>query len=45
MLEVGIKVNDFTLSDAFGKMHKLSDYRGKKVVIYFYPEDEFTRVY
>lgn len=40
MLEVGIKVNDFTLSDAFGKMHKLSDYRGKKVVIYFYPEDD-----
>lgn len=39
MLEVGIKPNDFSLKDAYGKTHKLSDYRGKKVVLYFYPKD------
>ena len=30
---------DFTLPDAYGKMHRLSDYRGKRVVLYFYPKD------
>ncbi len=39
MLEVGTKVKDFTLPDAFGKSHRLSDYSGKKIVIYFYPKD------
>jgi len=40
MLEVGTKVKDFTLKDAFGKAHALSDYKGKTVVIYFYPKDD-----
>lgn len=40
MLEVGIKVQDFSLKDAHNRVHKLSDYKGKKVVIYFYPEDD-----
>ncbi|MCF7929949.1 MAG: thioredoxin-dependent thiol peroxidase [Acholeplasmataceae bacterium] len=40
MLEVGTKVKDFTLNDAFGKAHALSDYQGKTVVIYFYPKDD-----
>lgn len=40
MLEVGTKVVDFSLPDGFGKMHHLSQYKGKKVVIYFYPEDD-----
>ena len=40
MLNVGTKVSDFTLSDAYGKMHSLSDFLGKKVVIYFYPKDD-----
>jgi peroxiredoxin Q/BCP len=32
---------DFSLADADGKMVKLSDYRGKKVVVvYFYPKDD-----
>jgi len=31
---------DFTLADETGKMHKLSDYRGKDVVLYFYPKDD-----
>lgn len=39
MLEVGTKVEDFTLLDGYGKSHRLSDYKGKKVVLYFYPED------
>ena len=39
MLEVGTKVKDFTLLDGYGKSHSLSDYKGKKVVIYFYPQD------
>jgi len=35
-----IPAPDFELSDAAGKMHKLSDYRGKPVVLYFYPKDD-----
>ena len=30
---------DFTLSDEEGQFHSLSDYRGKPVVLYFYPRD------
>ena len=32
MLEVGTKAPDFELPDQNGKMHKLSDYAGKKVI-------------
>lgn len=39
MLEEGIKVKDFSLKDQTGQTHKLSDYKGRKVVIYFYPKD------
>ena len=39
MLEVGTKAPDFTLPDQNGEMHSLSDYRGSKVVLYFYPKD------
>lgn len=39
MLEVGTKVKDFRLKDQFGNFHSLSDYKNKKVVIYFYPKD------
>lgn len=35
-----MKAQDFTLPDQDGKMHKLSDYLGKWVVLYFYPEDD-----
>lgn len=31
---------DFSLPDQSGKTHKLSDYLGKWVVLYFYPKDE-----
>ncbi len=37
MLEVGIKAPDFELPDQNGKIHRLSDYTGKKVILYFYP--------
>ncbi len=30
---------DFSLEDQDGKAHKLNDYRGKKVLLYFYPKD------
>lgn len=39
MLEVGTKAPDFSLPDQNGEMHKLSDYLGKKVILYFYPKD------
>jgi peroxiredoxin Q/BCP len=32
--------NDFNLPDQDGKCHKLSDYKGKWVVLYFYPKDD-----
>lgn len=39
MLETGTKAPDFTLPDQNGDMHSLSDYLGKKVILYFYPKD------
>ena len=39
MLEAGTKAPDFELPDQDGKTHKLSDYAGKKVILYFYPKD------
>lgn len=39
MLETGTKAPDFILPDQNGEIHKLSDYAGKKVILYFYPKD------
>lgn len=39
MLEVGTKAPEFTLPDKDGNNVSLSDFRGKKVVLYFYPKD------
>ena len=39
MLKVADVAPDFTLADADGKMVSLKDFRGKKVVLYFYPKD------
>ena len=39
MLETGIKAPDFTLPDQNGENRSLSDYRGKKVILYFYSKD------
>ena len=39
MLEAGMKAPDFTLQDRSGNAVSLSDFAGKKVVLYFYPRD------
>ena len=39
MLEVGTKAPAFELPDQNGVIHTLEQYRGKKVVLYFYPKD------
>lgn len=39
MLQVGMQAPAFTLADKDGKMVSLSDFLGKKVVLYFYPKD------
>ena len=39
MLPIGTKAPDFTVFDKDGKSVSLSDFLGKRVVLYFYPED------
>ena len=39
MLEVGMKAPEFTLNDKDGNPVNLSDFLGRKVVVYFYPKD------
>lgn len=39
MLTAGEKAPDFLLKDKDGETHRLSDFLGKKVVVYFYPKD------
>lgn len=39
MLEIGSLAPEFTLPDQNGDMRSLSDYRGQKVILYFYPKD------
>ena len=38
MLQAGDLAPDFTVQDHTGKTQKLSDYRGKTVVLWFYPK-------
>ncbi|MBE6380928.1 MAG: thioredoxin-dependent thiol peroxidase [Lentisphaerae bacterium] len=38
-MQVGAKAPDFSLTDQHGNTVKLSDFAGKKVVVYFYPKD------
>lgn len=40
MLKVGDQFPDFKLPDQSGQIHKLSDYSGKWLFIYFYPKDD-----
>ncbi len=40
MLKVGDKASDFSLKDESGKKQTLKKYRGKWVVVYFYPKDD-----
>lgn len=39
MLKIGDKAPDFTLTDKDGRSVSLSDFLGKRVVLYFYPKD------
>jgi peroxiredoxin Q/BCP len=39
-MKVGQKAPEFTVVDDSGKTVKLSDFKGKKVVLYFYPKDD-----
>lgn len=39
MLNIGTKAPAFSLPDQDGVMHSLTDYAGKKVILYFYPKD------
>jgi len=40
LIEPGRKAPSFALKDQSGKTHKLSDYAGRPVVLYFYPKDD-----
>lgn len=39
MLAIGTKAPGFTLPDQNGEMKSLEDYKGQKVILYFYPKD------
>ena len=39
MLNIGTIAPDFALEDQNGDVRHLSDYRGQKVILYFYPKD------
>ncbi len=38
MIEIGTPAPDFSLPDQHGQTHRLSEYRGKWVILYFYPK-------
>jgi peroxiredoxin Q/BCP len=40
MIEPGRKAPAFSLKDQDGRTHKLSDYAGRPVIVYFYPKDD-----
>jgi peroxiredoxin Q/BCP len=40
MLKQGDKAPEFSLPDQEGEMHSLSDYKGRRVLLYFYPKDD-----
>ncbi len=40
MPQAGDKAPDFPLQDQHGKAHSLADYKGRYVVLYFYPQDD-----
>lgn len=40
LIEPGKKAPAFSLKDQAGKVHRLSDYEGRPVVLYFYPKDD-----
>ena len=38
MLEIGSPAPDFSVPDHTGKVHTLTDYRGRHLVLWFYPK-------
>lgn len=40
LIEPGTKAPSFTLNDQHGTPHRLADYKGRHVVLYFYPKDD-----
>lgn len=40
VLSKGTKAPDFNLTDSEGNQHRLSDYEGETIVVYFYPKDD-----
>jgi peroxiredoxin Q/BCP len=40
MVKIGQKAPAFSLADQDGNTHALKDYKGKKVLLYFYPKDD-----
>ena len=40
LIDPGKKAPAFALKDQDGKVHKLSDYEGRPVILYFYPKDD-----
>ncbi|MGI6401822.1 MAG: peroxiredoxin [Thermoguttaceae bacterium] len=40
MLSPGTKAPDFSLADQNGDMHTLADYKGRTLILYFYPKDD-----
>lgn len=40
MLKVSVLAPDFTLADQLGEKHRLRDYQGQWVLLYFYPKDQ-----
>jgi peroxiredoxin Q/BCP len=40
LIEPGKKAPAFSLKDQDGKVHRLNDYEGRSVVLYFYPKDD-----
>jgi peroxiredoxin Q/BCP len=40
LIDPGKKARTFTLKDQSGKAHKLSDYAGRPLILYFYPKDD-----
>jgi peroxiredoxin Q/BCP len=40
LIEPGVRAPAFALKDQNGLIHKLSDYTGRPIVLYFYPKDD-----
>ena len=39
LIEVGKKAPEFSLKETYGETISLKDYKGKNIVLFFYPKD------